>query len=88
VSLSEVGKDLGDAVLRLRARNLKRWGEEMWFLLEEAMSQGDTRAREYGERMRAYTVAKRRVDQALATRSAVGQRQREDSVAWESPVRA
>jgi len=87
VSLDEVEKDLGDAVLRLRIRNLKRWGEEVWFLFEEAMSQGDARAREYGDRMRAYTAAKRRVDQALAMRSAFGQRRREDSVGRKSPVR-
>jgi DNA primase len=88
VSLSEIEKDLGDAVLRLRGRNLKRWGEEVWFLFEEAMSQGDARAHEYGERMRAYTTAKRRVDQALAMRSAFGQRRREDSVGRSAPVRA
>jgi DNA primase len=88
VSLSEVEKDLGDTVLRLRACNLKRWGKEVWFLFEDAMSQGDAHAREYGERMRAYTAAKRRVDQALAMRSAVGQRRREDSVGRKSSVRA
>ncbi len=88
ISLGEVEKDVGDAVLRLRARNLKRWGEEVWFLFEEAMAQGDARAREYGEKMRVYTAAKRRVDQALAMRSAFGQRRREDSVGRKSPVRA
>jgi DNA primase len=88
VGPGEVEKDLGDAVLRLRARNLKRWGEEVWFLFEEAMSQGDARADEYSERMRGYTAAKRRVDQALAMRSAFGQRRREDSVGRKSPVRA
>jgi DNA primase len=88
VSFSEVEKDMGDAVLRLRARNLKHWGEEVWFLFEEAMSQGDARAREYGERMRIYTAAKRRVDQALAMRSVFGQRRRKDSVGWKSSVRA
>jgi DNA primase len=88
VGLDVVEKDLGDAVLRLRRRNLKRWGREVWFLFEEAMSQGDARAPEYGERMRAYTAAKRRVDQALAMRSALGQRRREDSVGRKSPVRA
>jgi DNA primase len=88
VSLSDIEKDLGDAVLRLRGRNLKRWGEEVWFLFEEAMSQGDARAHEYGDRMRAYTTAKRRVDQALAMRSAFGQRRREDSVGRSAPVRA
>lgn len=79
VSINDVEKDLGDAVLRLRARNLKRWGEEVRFLFEEAMSQGDARAHEYGERMRGHTVAKRRVDQALAMRSSVGQQRRQDS---------
>lgn len=88
VSLNEVEKDLGDAVLRLRAHNLKRWGEEVRFLFEEAMSQGDTRAGEYGDQMRVHTVAKRRVDQALALRSSVGQRRRQDSVGRKSPVRA
>ena len=52
------------------------------------MSQGDARAREYGERMQAYIAAKRRVYQALAMRSAAGQRQREDNVGRKSPVRA
>lgn len=80
VSLNEVEKDLGDTVLRLRAWNLKRWGKEVWFLFEDALAQGDARAGEYGEKMRAYTEAKRRVDQALAMRSAVGQRRREDSI--------
>lgn len=80
VSLSEVEKDLGDAVLRLRARNLKRWGKEIRFLFEEAMSQGDALAREYGEQMRVHTLAKRRVDQALAMRSSVGQQRRQDTV--------
>ncbi len=88
VSLSEVEKDLGDTVLRLRAWNLRRWGKEVWFLFEDAMAQGDARAREYGERMRAYTAAKRQVDQALAMRSAVGQRRREDSVGRKSSMRA
>jgi DNA primase len=88
VSLSEVEKDLGDAVLRLRARNLKRWGEEVRFLFEEAMSEGNTRAREYGEQMRRHTMAKRRVDQALAMRSSVGQQRRQDNVGRGAAVRA
>jgi len=41
-------------------------------------AQGDVRARKYGDRMREHIVAKRRVDQALAMRSAVGQRRRQD----------
>ncbi len=88
VSPGQVEKHLGDAVLRLRAQSLKRWGEEVRFLFEDAMSQGDARAREYGERMQAYIAAKRRVYQALAMRSAAGQRQREDNVGRKSPVRA
>ena len=88
VSSSEVEKHLGDAVLRLRAQSLKRWGEEVRFLFEDAMSQGDARAREYGERMQAYIVAKRRVDRALAMRSSAGQRRREDSIGQKSLVRA
>ncbi len=87
VSLDQVEKDLGDTALRLRAWNLKRWGKEVWFLFEDAMAQGDARAGEYGERMRDYTAAKRRVDQALAMRSAVGQRRRQDSVGRESSTR-
>jgi hypothetical protein len=75
-----VEKDLGDAVLRLRARNLKRWGEEVRFFFEEAMAEGNIRAGEYGEQMRRHTLAKRRVDQALAMRSSVGQNRRQDSV--------
>ena len=78
VSASELEKDLGDAVLRLRAQNLKQWGQEVRFIFEDAMAQGDVRARKYGDRMREHIVAKRRVDQALAMRSAVGQRRRQD----------
>jgi len=77
---AEVTKDLGDAVLRLRASNLKHWGEEVHFLLQEAMAQGDAHAQEYAEQMRAHTAAKRRVDQALAARSLVGQRRQQDSL--------
>jgi DNA primase len=77
VSLSKVEKDLGDAVLRLRAKNLKRWGKEVRFLFEDAMARGDARAREYGEQMQRHIVAKRRVDQALAMRSSVSQRHRQ-----------
>ncbi len=77
VSLSKVEKDLGDAVLRLRAENLKRWGKEVRFLFEDAMARGDARAREYGEQMRSHTIAKRRVDRALAMRSSVNQRRRQ-----------
>jgi DNA primase len=77
VSLSKVEKDLGDAVLRLRAKNLKRWGKEVRFLFEDAMARGDARAREYGEQMQRHIVAKRRVDQALAMRSSVSQRRRQ-----------
>ena len=87
ISLNEVEKHLGDAILRLRGSSLKRWGEEVRFLFEDAMAQGDARAREYGEKMQAYLAALRRVDQALAMRSAVGQRRREDSVRPRSPVR-
>jgi DNA primase len=89
VSLDRVEKHLGDEVLRLRAKNLKQRGREIRFLFEDAMARGDARAREeYGEKMRAHTTAKRRVDHALAMRSAVGQRRRQDSVGRESPVRA
>ena len=89
VSLDKVEKHLGDEVLRLRAENLKQRGKEIRFLFEDAMARGDARAREeYGERMRAHTATKRRVDHALAMRSAVGQRRRQDSVGRESPLRA
>lgn len=87
VSFDDVTKDLGDAVLRLRTRNLKRWGEEVRFLFEEAMAQGDARAREYAEQMQTHIAAKRRVDQALAMRSSMGQRRRQDSVGRKAPVR-
>jgi DNA primase len=87
LSLNDVTKDLGDAVLRLRAQNLKKWGEEVRFLFEEAMAQGDVRAREYAEQMQIHIAAKRRVDQALAMRSSVGQRRRQDSVGRKAPVR-
>ncbi|UCC63784.1 MAG: DNA primase [Anaerolineae bacterium] len=89
VSLDTVEKHLGDEVLRLRANNLKQQGKEIRYLFEDAMARGDARAREeYGQRMKAYTAAKRRVDHALAMRSAIGQRRREDNVGRKSPVRA
>jgi DNA primase len=87
VDPGEIEKHLGDAVLRLRTSSLKRWGEEVRFLFEDAMAQGDARAREYGEKMQAYTVAKRRVYQALAMRSVTGQRRHEDNVRHKSSVR-
>lgn len=59
--------DLVAVVLRMRQRRLQALIQELRFLSEDAMTRGDVKAGEYGETMRAYTSALRRVHQALAS---------------------
>jgi len=59
--------DLVAVVLRMRQRRLQALIQELRFLSEDAMSRGDVKAEEYGETMRAYTLALRRIHQALAS---------------------
>ncbi|HIE38895.1 MAG TPA: hypothetical protein EYP77_07485 [Anaerolineae bacterium] len=61
--------DLMVGVLRMRQRRLRALIQELRFLSEDAMTRGDVKVEEYGETMRAYTLALRRIHQALASRS-------------------
>ena len=61
--------DLVVGVLRMRQRRLRALIQELRFLSEDAMTRGDVKVEEYGETMRAYTLALRRIHQALASRS-------------------
>ena len=63
--------DLVAVALRMRQQRLRSLIQELRFLSEEMMSGEEVRAEEYGEIMRTYTLALRRVHQALAARSAL-----------------
>jgi len=63
--------DLVAVALRIRQQRLRSLIQELRFLSEETMSGEDVRAEEYGEIMRTYTLALRRIHQALAARSAL-----------------
>jgi DNA primase len=65
--------DLVAGVLRIRQRRLRALIQELRFLSEDAMIHGDVKAGEYGETMRAYTLALRRIHQALASHSTLWQ---------------
>ena len=65
--------DLVIGVLRMRQRRLQALIRELRFLSEDAMTRGDVKAEEYGETMRTYTLALRRIHQALASRSTLWQ---------------
>ncbi|MBC7251423.1 MAG: DNA primase [Anaerolineae bacterium] len=74
VDEDQVVPDLVAGVLRLRQRRLQALIEELRFLSEDAMIRGDVKAREYGDTMRVYTSALRRIHQALASHSTLGRR--------------
>jgi DNA primase len=61
-------RDAARTVLRLRARNLKRLGQELNFLTLEAQEGGDVRAERYVRALQAYTETLLRTQQALAQR--------------------
>ncbi|MCX7683021.1 MAG: DNA primase [Anaerolineae bacterium] len=55
-------------LLRLRKRNLERWGQELQALRMEAQQAGDVRAKQYDRAQLAHTEALRRTQRALAQR--------------------
>ncbi len=66
-------KDLGDSLLRLRERNLRRQVQQVEFLiLENEQSGARERARELHELMATYTAQKRHIQRLLSARSAAG----------------
>ncbi|MDY7041076.1 MAG: DNA primase [Chloroflexota bacterium] len=69
----EAVPDLVTSVLRIRQRRLQALIQELRFLSEDAMARGDIKAEAYGETMRTYTSALRRIHQALASRSTLQQ---------------
>lgn len=66
-------KDLGDSLLRLRERSLRRQVQQVEFLiLESEQSGARERARELHELMATYTAQKRHIQRLLSIRSAIG----------------
>jgi DNA primase len=66
--------ELVTGVLRMRQQRLQALIQELHFLSEDAMTRGDVKAEEYGETIRAYTSALRRIHQALASPSTLWRR--------------
>ncbi|MGQ9490826.1 MAG: DNA primase [Anaerolineae bacterium] len=63
-------KDLGDSLLRLRERNLRRQVQQVEFLILESEQSGTReRARELHELMAAYTSQKRHIQRLLSGRT-------------------
>lgn len=66
-------KDLGDSLLRLRERNLRRQVQQVEFLILESEHSGaHERSRELHELMATYTAQKRHIQRLLSVRSATG----------------
>ncbi len=66
-------KDLGDSLLRLRERNLRRQVQQVEFLILESEQSGThERSRELHELMATYTAQKRHIQRLLSVRSATG----------------
>jgi DNA primase len=61
-------RDIVITLLRLRERNLKRFGRELRFLTLEAQDAGDLRAEQYSSALRTYSQTLLRTQQALANR--------------------
>ncbi len=61
-------RDVALTLLRLRERSLKRLGQELSFLTQEAREAGDIRAEEYIGALRAYRETLLRTQRALARR--------------------
>lgn len=61
-------RDVALTLLRIRERNLRRWGRELRFLTLEAQEAGDIRAERYIGALRAYSETLLRTQQALAQR--------------------
>jgi DNA primase len=61
-------RDIVITLLRLRERNLKRFGRELRFLTLEAQDEGDLRAEQYSSALRTYSQTLLRTQQALADR--------------------
>ena len=66
-------KDLGDSVLRLRERNLKRQVQQLEFLIRESTEAEDRdESRRLHELMSGYTAQKRHIQKLLNMRSVAG----------------
>ncbi len=66
-------KDLGDSLLRIRERNLRRQVQQVESLIHEAEKDGAReRARELHELMASYTLQKRHIQRLLNLRTASG----------------
>ncbi len=66
-------KDLGDTILRLRERNLKRQVQQVEYLIREGQAEGAVdEARALSELMLFYTAQKRQLQKLLNTRSMIG----------------
>jgi DNA primase len=66
-------KDLGDSLLRLRERNLRRQVDQLSYLIRETEEGGESQQlRAYRELMVAYTTQKRHVHKMLNARSMAG----------------
>jgi DNA primase len=74
----QVLRDVMRTLLRLRARNLKRMGEELNFLRIEAQETGDLRAAQYDQAQLAHTEKLLRTQKALAQRWGWVSRRQED----------
>jgi DNA primase len=70
----KLSKDLGDSVLRLRARNLQGQIKQIQFLIMEAKDSDtpDEQLRRYYDLVVAYTAQKRHIGQLLSARSLLG----------------
>ena len=64
----QLARDVSLTLLRNRARNLRRLGQELNFLTTEAQEAGDIRAEQYVSALQAYTQTLLRTQQALAQR--------------------
>ena len=66
-------KDLGDSLLRLRERNLKRQVQQLEFLIRESTEAEDRdESRRLHELMATYTAQKRHIQKLLNNRSIAG----------------
>lgn len=74
----QVLRDAMRTLLRLRARNLKRMGEELNFLRIEAQETGDLRTAQYDQAQLAHTEKLLRTQKALAQRWGWVSRRQED----------
>jgi uncharacterized membrane protein len=66
-------KDLGDSLLRLRERNLRRQVQQVETLIRESEENGEKeQARQLHERMATYTMQRLQISTLLNSRSMTG----------------